>query len=180
VPFVDEHTRGLTTLSGTFVPVSTPTDRTGAYLRVHGRLSPLADAVTCISVGSFLRPHASALPGFLRAPLLPTSLHALTFLDSQTKPFACPTCNKAFARVYVSSFVEFITHSVAKLYPSDALKRHQISHDPTVAKRQKIDHLPRPRTGQACRACAAAKLKCEDEKPCARCRQKESTVSTLA
>lgn len=39
-------------------------------------------------------------------------------------------------------------------------------------KRQKVDHLPRPRTGQACRACAAAKLKCEDQKPCARCRQK--------
>lgn len=99
-------------------------------------------------------------------------IQALTFLDSQTKPFACPTCNKAFARVYVTSFVEFITCSVAKLHPSDALKRHQISHDPTVAKRQKVDHLPRPRTGQACRACAAAKLKCEDEKPCARCRQK--------
>ena len=71
------------------------------------------------------------------------------------KPFVCTTCGKAFARV-------------------DALKRHEGNHDDeSPAKRRKVsDAPPRARAGQACQSCAAAKLRCEDEKPCARCKRK--------
>ena len=71
---------------------------------------------------------------------------------SQVKPFVCSTCGKAFARV-------------------DALKRHEGNHDyESPVKRRKTSLVrARARAGQACQSCAAAKLRCEDEKPCARC-----------
>jgi Fungal specific transcription factor domain/Fungal Zn(2)-Cys(6) binuclear cluster domain len=60
--------------------------------------------------------------------------------------------------------------------PSDLLKRHAASHDVDErgGKRQRTSETPaRPRVSQACAACAAAKLKCEQEKPCQRCQQKQ-------
>ena len=74
---------------------------------------------------------------------------------TQLRPFVCSICGKPFARV-------------------DALKRHEGNHDTeSPAKRRKVlDAPPRARAGQACQSCAAAKLRCEDEKPCARCTRK--------
>lgn len=58
---------------------------------------------------------------------------------------------------------------------SDLLKRHAASHDVDEGggKRQRTSESGRSRVSQACAACAAAKLKCEQKKPCQRCQQKQ-------
>ena len=58
---------------------------------------------------------------------------------------------------------------------SDLLKRHAASHDVDEGgvKRQRTSESGRTRVSQACAACAAAKLKCEQKKPCQRCQQKQ-------
>jgi hypothetical protein len=66
--------------------------------------------------------------------------------------------------------------SKAYLGSSDLLKRHAASHgvDEGGGKRQRTSEThTRSRVSQACAACAAAKLKCEQEKPCQRCQQKQ-------
>jgi len=58
---------------------------------------------------------------------------------------------------------------------SDLLKRHFLNHDENNdSKRQRrARSLTAPgRVTQACKACATAKLRCEEEKPCHRCEQK--------
>ncbi|TVY38132.1 E3 SUMO-protein ligase, partial [Lachnellula occidentalis] len=72
---------------------------------------------------------------------------------TREKPFTCATCNKAFAR-------------------ADLLKRHSISHNDKrdMQRQNNSSHLSR--VAQACLSCAGSKLKCEGEKPCQRCRQK--------
>lgn len=56
---------------------------------------------------------------------------------------------------------------------SDLLKRHATCHDTDGnAKRQKRTLTQSSRVSQACKSCAYAKLKCEDEKPCKRCQNK--------
>lgn len=57
----------------------------------------------------------------------------------------------------------------------DLLKRHLAAHSDgqTPKKRQKTTpSTTKPRVSQACTACAEAKLKCEQKKPCSRCEQK--------
>ncbi|KAF2083821.1 hypothetical protein K490DRAFT_69422 [Saccharata proteae CBS 121410] len=70
----------------------------------------------------------------------------------QEKPFTCPVCNKGFGR-------------------PDLLKRHAAGHDAdgNTPKRQKRTLTQTSRVSQACKSCAYAKLKCEDQKPCKRC-----------
>ncbi|KAI5785165.1 C2H2 type zinc finger domain protein [Pyronema domesticum] len=75
---------------------------------------------------------------------------------TQEKPFPCTICLKRFSR-------------------ADLLKRHFLNHDENNEnKRQRRTQLPTAsgRVTQACKACASAKLKCEEEKPCHRCQQK--------
>ncbi|KAM5349874.1 hypothetical protein ACJ41O_006379 [Fusarium nematophilum] len=56
----------------------------------------------------------------------------------------------------------------------DLLKRHAAGHeaDASNGKRTKRYHHQGPRVSRACKACATAKLKCDNEKPCARCQQR--------
>lgn len=73
------------------------------------------------------------------------------------KRFVCHICTKAFAR-------------------QDLLKRHVTNHendnDPNK-KRRRISASPgSARVSHACRACAAARVKCEEQKPCSRCRKR--------
>ncbi|KAJ3528052.1 hypothetical protein NM208_g10393 [Fusarium decemcellulare] len=53
----------------------------------------------------------------------------------------------------------------------DLLKRHATCHDSNESgsKRQKRASALAPRVSQACKACAAAKLKCDEEASCNRC-----------
>jgi hypothetical protein len=57
---------------------------------------------------------------------------------------------------------------------SDILKRHQESNDRSEngIKRKRVASTSRVRVSQACKACALSKLKCAQEKPCARCKQR--------
>ncbi|KIW68487.1 hypothetical protein PV04_04429 [Phialophora macrospora] len=76
---------------------------------------------------------------------------------TQVKPFSCHVCGKDFAR-------------------ADVLKRHVFNHDhygPSDRRRRQMAPDGKPRVAKACAACATAKLRCEDEKPCRRCVQKK-------
>ncbi|KAK0660624.1 Transcriptional regulator ADR1 [Lasiodiplodia hormozganensis] len=78
----------------------------------------------------------------------------------QEKPFQCDVCHKGFGR-------------------PDLLKRHATCHDTDAnAKRQKRTLTQSSRVSQACKSCAYAKLKCEDEKPCKRCQNKGITCES--
>jgi hypothetical protein len=55
----------------------------------------------------------------------------------------------------------------------DLLKRHVTNHDSdSVNKRQKREIARDTRVVQACEACSQSHLRCEDEKPCSRCKKK--------
>ncbi|KAH9999580.1 hypothetical protein F4779DRAFT_605364 [Xylariaceae sp. FL0662B] len=74
------------------------------------------------------------------------------------KRFFCPVCGKAFAR-------------------ADLVKRHTANHEndgDRTKKRRRADSSPGAgRVSQACRPCAAARVKCEEIKPCSRCRNRQ-------
>jgi hypothetical protein len=74
-----------------------------------------------------------------------------------SRPHKCTRCNKSFNR-------------------ADLLNRHQASHDRPVATRRSIDRGDR--VAAACLACVNAKAKCQDEKPCTRCRRRGITCET--
>lgn len=66
-------------------------------------------------------------------------------------------CNKGFGR-------------------ADLLKRHRNNHkdDDNPDKKRRINTAPgSSRVAHACQACAKARVKCEDNKPCTRCRQRD-------
>ncbi|ORY66405.1 C6 transcription factor RegA [Pseudomassariella vexata] len=73
------------------------------------------------------------------------------------KRFFCQVCGKAFAR-------------------ADLLKRHAANHDndndPAKKRRRTDASLAAGRVSHACRPCAAARVKCEEVKPCTRCRNR--------
>jgi hypothetical protein len=55
----------------------------------------------------------------------------------------------------------------------DLLKRHVTNHDSeSASKRQKREIARDARVVQACEACSQSHLRCEDEKPCSRCKKK--------
>jgi Fungal Zn(2)-Cys(6) binuclear cluster domain/Zinc finger, C2H2 type len=74
------------------------------------------------------------------------------------KRFACQVCGKAFAR-------------------ADFLKRHTTNHendnDSTKKRRRTTTEPNTGRVSHACRPCASARVKCEELKPCTRCRTRK-------
>ncbi|POS78716.1 hypothetical protein DHEL01_v202900 [Diaporthe helianthi] len=75
------------------------------------------------------------------------------------KRFICDVCGKAFGR-------------------ADLLKRHRANHDDdgNGTKRRRINSSPGAgRVAHACQACAKARVKCEESKPCTRCRNRNLT-----
>ncbi|KAK0384824.1 hypothetical protein NLU13_7302 [Sarocladium strictum] len=71
----------------------------------------------------------------------------------QDRPFRCKVCDKAFGR-------------------QDLLKRHAACHESdgsSSGKRQGRSMNLAPRVSQACKPCAAAKLKCDEGQTCRRC-----------
>ncbi|KFY95369.1 hypothetical protein V500_02820 [Pseudogymnoascus sp. VKM F-4518 (FW-2643)] len=75
--------------------------------------------------------------------------------DTSEKPYRCEACFKTFNR-------------------PDLLKRHVQSHTDSRQHRKICPSRP-GRVSQACKACAASKLKCKEEKPCQRCEAKGMT-----
>ncbi|RDL31062.1 Uncharacterized protein BP5553_09851 [Venustampulla echinocandica] len=101
----------------------------------------------------------------------------------QPGPFKCNVCQRTYARIDHLSR-HFRSHTSEKPYRcevcfktfsrSDLLKRHALAHPSN--RRHRKSHSPCPRrVSQACKACAAAKLKCKEEKPCQRCEAKGIT-----
>ncbi|KAF1939128.1 C6 transcription factor RegA [Clathrospora elynae] len=87
---------------------------------------------------------------FTRADHLTRHVRAHT----KSKPYVCHVCSKGFARI-------------------DLLKRHVTNHDSESAnKRQKREIARDTRVIQACGPCSQSHLRCEDEKPCSRCKKK--------
>ncbi|KAF2489321.1 hypothetical protein BU16DRAFT_496007 [Lophium mytilinum] len=88
--------------------------------------------------------------------------HLIRHIRSHTRqrPFVCTVCTKGFAR-------------------QDLLKRHVGTHgsDGSTGSTRESFNLAHSgqqsqRVHQACRACAAKKLKCSEQKPCERCAEK--------
>ncbi|KAH6620555.1 hypothetical protein C7974DRAFT_364213 [Boeremia exigua] len=93
---------------------------------------------------------SSCKRSFTRADHLTRHVRAHT----KQKPYICPVCSKGFARI-------------------DLLKRHVTNHSSeSAAKRQKREITRDTRVVQACEACSLSHLRCEDEKPCSRCKKK--------
>ncbi|THY69553.1 hypothetical protein D6C86_02421 [Aureobasidium pullulans] len=101
--------------------------------------------------------------------------------DFRNAPFACNIRKRNLSRV----------GSAAKLSPerkhvmlsdswvnstlinqSDLVKRHAACHSEGTSKKRKRRSSLSGRTSIACTACAAAKIKCENDKPCLRCLKK--------
>lgn len=80
--------------------------------------------------------------------------HLVRHVQTHTlgRRFVCDICQKSFAR-------------------KDLLRRHVANHaNDTPAKRRKLASSPgQGRVSYACRACASARVKCDEEKPCKRC-----------
>ncbi|KAJ4009023.1 hypothetical protein NW752_008973 [Fusarium irregulare] len=72
--------------------------------------------------------------------------------------FACGICGKTFAR-------------------ADLKKRHEANHenDDSKKRRRTTTALNSGRVTHACKACAAARVKCQEEKPCQRCTRRGLT-----
>ncbi|KAL1965790.1 hypothetical protein VTN77DRAFT_5111 [Rasamsonia byssochlamydoides] len=80
---------------------------------------------------------------------------------TQEKPYVCHVCGKGFAR-------------------PDLLKRHATGHQQRDGKRKRpASYVHASRVTQACTSCAASKLKCDEEKPCRRCRDRSLTCEWL-
>lgn len=69
------------------------------------------------------------------------------------RPYQCTRCPKRFNR-------------------ADLLTRHEATHDRDGAESGRSSIRRSDRASEACTHCAASKAKCEDEKPCARCRSR--------
>lgn len=92
---------------------------------------------------------------------------------------SCYLCGRTYERVdhlnrHMRSHENQRAHKCTRCTKSfnraDLLSRHQASHDRPDKPGQFIERGDRVAT--ACRGCMSAKAKCQDEKPCLRCRQK--------
>lgn len=90
--------------------------------------------------------------------------HLVRHVQTHTlgRRFACEICKKSFAR-------------------KDLLRRHVANHEnDSPKKRQRLVSAPNSsRVTQACRPCAAARVKCDETKPCRRCVSRNLACSSF-
>ncbi|KAH8907791.1 hypothetical protein BR93DRAFT_895384 [Coniochaeta sp. PMI_546] len=77
------------------------------------------------------------------------------------RPYACTRCPKRFNR-------------------ADLLTRHETTHDRDGDGKTRTQIRRSDRAAEACLNCAAAKAKCDDQKPCGRCRTKNLSCQASA
>ncbi|KAH8197473.1 hypothetical protein TruAng_008368 [Truncatella angustata] len=72
-----------------------------------------------------------------------------------------------------------ICHICKRVYESDLLTRHETTHDRDDGGKGKSIIRRSDRAAEACVNCAASKAKCDDQKPCGRCRSKSLACQTF-
>jgi hypothetical protein len=96
--------------------------------------------------------------------------HLVRHVQTHTlgRRFVCDICQKSFAR-------------------KDLLRRHVTNHDSDSSKKRRRNNAAGTasspgagRVSHACRPCAAARVKCDDEKPCKRCVSRKLTCVSSA
>ncbi|KAK6443024.1 hypothetical protein LTR95_000738 [Oleoguttula sp. CCFEE 5521] len=93
--------------------------------------------------------------------------HLKTQLDDNERAYRCPDCGKGFNRAYVTCiFLRY--RSSTDIIDSDLLNRHRAAH----AKVNQGEPM-RKRIEKACEACIRAKTKCDDDRPCKRCKKRK-------
>ena len=94
--------------------------------------------------------------------------------DTSERPFKCEICYKGFGRMWVWSACFLPWYLCSDCLCRDLLRRHAQSHG--SAQRHPRVHASsatKVRVSQACRSCAKAKLKCDNDKPCRRCAKRK-------
>ena len=72
----------------------------------------------------------------------------------------------------------FYTHNAESRDPRDLLLRHQATHTKEAAKAKTGSDRTAERAIRACDACALAKLKCDNARPCKRCKERGVSCHT--
>ncbi|PSR99390.1 hypothetical protein BD289DRAFT_38255 [Coniella lustricola] len=141
-----------------------PPPSLAASASVHSITSSAASPATSTASdrpGSVSRGHAPNSSLYQCADCLkrysrPEHLQRHVATHTLGKRFVCDICGKAFGR-------------------ADLLKRHRTNHndDGSGTKRRRLNSSPGAgRVAHACQACARARVKCEEIKPCTRCRNR--------
>ncbi|KAI0125974.1 hypothetical protein BJ170DRAFT_685218 [Xylariales sp. AK1849] len=160
----------------------------------HVSLGHAVNAFTSVPPPPPLPPASVSQPP-LTTPVQPTSPHDAASVAPQTPSgrshslthslYQCADCQKRYSRPeHLARHIQ--THTLGKRFfcqvcgkafaRADLLKRHAANHesdnDP-AKKRRRTDSSPNAgRVSHACRACATARVKCEEVKPCTRCRNR--------
>ncbi|KAL1878644.1 hypothetical protein Daus18300_001919 [Diaporthe australafricana] len=164
------------------VPTSSPGNYTypappGASPAGSGTSHPTPIATPATSPGALSTAGGSSVGG--GAANTPASGHA-----ANTSLYQCADCLKRYSRPeHLQRHIA--THTLGKRFicdvcgkafgRADLLKRHRANHDDdgNGTKRRRINSSPGAgRVAHACQACAKARVKCEESKPCTRCRNR--------
>ncbi|KAL7927749.1 hypothetical protein ACQKWADRAFT_317930 [Trichoderma austrokoningii] len=107
-----------------------------------------------------------------------------------SNPYACRDCGRSYSRPeHLVRHVQ--THTLGRRFPceicnksfarKDLLRRHVTNHEnDSPKKRQRLVSTPNSsRVTQACRPCAAARVKCDETKPCKRCVSRNLACSSF-
>ncbi|KAI1128422.1 hypothetical protein F5Y10DRAFT_240667 [Nemania abortiva] len=161
------------------------------YSQMQGHPAPIPPPVTPTSlnpVGASPSGSGTYLPRSMPAPTPTDQSHQMT-----ASLYQCADCKKRYSRPeHLARHIQ--THTLGKRFAcqvcgkafarADLLKRHAANHDNDgdgTKKRRRIDASPGSgRVSHACRACATARVKCEEIKPCRRCQKKGLTCEYAA
>ncbi|GFP52576.1 transcription factor 1 [Trichoderma asperellum] len=107
-----------------------------------------------------------------------------------SNPYACRDCGRSYSRPeHLVRHVQ--THTLGRRFTceickksfarKDLLRRHVANHEnDSPKKRQRLVSTPNSsRVTQACRPCAAARVKCDETKPCRRCVSRNLACSSF-
>ncbi|KAH6606639.1 hypothetical protein Trco_005792 [Trichoderma cornu-damae] len=139
---------------------------------VPGPLSAATYAATAATAATF------AANGIITTAEAPASASRQSHQNSN--PYACRDCGRSYSRPeHLVRHVQ--THTLGRRFAceicqksfarKDLLRRHVANHEnDSPKKRQRMVASPNSsRVTQACRACAVARVKCDESKPCRRC-----------
>ncbi|KAF4984072.1 hypothetical protein FZEAL_651 [Fusarium zealandicum] len=145
------------------------------------------------SVAQSFNPATAARPSSTPAPSAPRSTPTATTASTPANNahavlslYACGDCGRKYSRPeHLQRHVQ--THTLGRRFAcsvcgktfarADLKKRHETNHDnDSSKKRRRTTTSPSAgRVTHACKPCAAARVKCQEDKPCQRCRRRGLT-----